>query len=374
MSVCSASSRPLRLVSLLALLALVLPAVGDAAARDSGRFVRRIKVDDHGIVIDERVRRDTLRFGGAGDADRHDKDISIEVDHDGGDDVVRVFDDAVVGAGDHVRGSVVTVFGSIDVEGTVDQDVVAVMGSVRIHPGAEVGGEVVSVGGALEQAPGATVRGESVSVGFLPLHWEWPAVPVMIMFIVTGWLASVAFGWLLALLSPTRFVRVAATASRRTMASLLIGLISIPCSFLALVLLLVTVIGIPFALVLPPTMVMLTYAGQLAATYLLGCKLTGRRLGEGRDLMLPLIAGTVVVGACFVAAAFLFAMPGFGRPAALFFGLLGFLLLFCLNTIGTGAVFLSRFGGDPRDVVWGGADPIPAPPPFTREPDASPTA
>src|SRR5262245_10342056 len=236
MSVCSASRSPLRIGLPPALFAPLGPSAGDAAsARDSGRFVRRIKVDDHGIVLDERVRRDTLRFSDRDDDE--DKGVTIEVDH-GGDDVVRVFDDATVHADDHVRGCVVTVFGSIDVEGTVDEDVVAVLGSVRLHEGAQVGGEVVSVGGTLEQSPGATVRGESVSVGFLPLHWEWPAVPVMIMFIITGWLASVAFGWLLAVLSPTRFIRVAATASRRTGDSLLMGLVEIPGSFLALEMLL----------------------------------------------------------------------------------------------------------------------------------------
>jgi len=370
MSDCSASRRLARLLPLLALLALTPWAdAADAQARDTGRYVRRVRVDDHGIVIDERRSRDTLRFG---DADDGDDGVTIAVEP-GGDDVVRVFDDAIVHADDHIRGCVVTVFGSIDVEGKVDEDVVAVMGSVRLHDGAQVGGEVVTVGGKLEQSPDAVVRGESVSVGFMPMEWAWPAVSVMIGTVVAGWLASVAFGWLLTLLSPTRFLRVAATASRRTAASLLVGLVAIPGSFLLLVLLLVTVIGIPFAIVLPPAMVLLAFAGQLATTYVLGCKLSGRTLGAGREMMLPLIAGTLVVAVCFIAAAILFASPGPARPAAVFFGLLGGLLLFCLNTIGTGAVFLSRFGASPGDVVWKAADPIPAPPPFTREPDASPT-
>jgi len=371
-SVSRAARQPLLALALL-VLAVTWAVPAPAASHDTSRFVRRIKVDDHGIVVDEKVRRDTLRFSSDG-GDDHDHGVTIEVDSHGGDDIVRVFDDATVHADDHVSGSVVTVFGSVDVEGKVEGDVVAVFGSARIHDGAEVQGEVVAVGGTLEQSPDAIVRGESVSVGFLPANWGVPRLPVMIGMIVTGWLASIAFGWLLVLLSPTRFLRVAATSSRRTAASLLVGLVAIPGSFLAMMLLLVTVIGIPFALVLPPAMVVLAYAGQLAATYVLGCKLTGRRLGGGRDLMLPLVAGTLLVAFCFGAAALLFVMPGVARPAAVFFGLLGGLLLFCLNTIGTGAVLLSRFGASPRDVVWGAADPIPAPPTFSAEPDPSPTS
>ena len=385
MSVCSVSDRFVLLASrrarlglacwALLLAPLALPATAAAAKDEEARSVRRVRVSDSGIVIDETVR-DTIRIvdEGEDDSDATDVrtgDLHIRVDDDG-DDVVRVFDNAHVAAGDHINGSVVAVFGSVTVEGTVDGDVVAVLGSVRLRDGAEVGGEVVSVGGSLDQSPDARVHGESVSVSFMPMSWGLPGLPVMLGCIVAGWLASIAIGWMFAALFPNRFVRVAATSSRRTAASLLVGLLSIPAFFLLLVLLFVTVIGIPLALVLPPAFLLLSYAGQMAATYVLGTKLTGRSVGSGRDLMLPLLAGSLIVAACFGAAAILYAVPGLSRPVALFFSALGGLLVFCLTTIGTGAFLLSRFGTRPSDVVWGSADPFPAPPqPYPGVPPAA---
>src|SRR5262249_25434021 len=59
------------------------------------------------------------------------------------------------------------------------------------------------------------------------------------------------------------------------------------------------------------------------------------------------------------AGAVLATPPGFPRTAALFFSLLGLLLVFCLTTIGTGAFLLSRLGTRPQEVS------------FEREPDAA---
>jgi hypothetical protein len=98
------------------------------------------------------------------------------------------------------------------------------------------------------------------------------------------------------------------------------------------------------------------YAGQIAATYVLGCKLSGRQPGD-RGLMMPIIAGLTMVAACFGIAAALAAGPGIARLGFPFFGLLGVLLVFGLSCIGTGAFILSRFGRDPRDVVWQGSHP-----------------
>ena len=54
----------------------------------------------------------------------------------------------------------------------------------------------------------------------------------------------------------------------------------------------------------------------------------------------------------FAAGAILATPPGFPRTAALFFSLLGMLLVFCLTTIGTGAFLLSRLGTRPQDASF----------------------
>ena len=53
------------------------------------------------------------------------------------------------------------------------------------------------------------------------------------------------------------------------------------------------------------------YAGQIAATYVLGCKLLRRRLGAGSALA-PVVAGSLLIALFFVAAAVCFTFGGLG--------------------------------------------------------------
>ena len=326
----------------------------DKTPAKSGQ-VERISVGSNGIVIQR-----------AGDADTIDSDLPtrhyrvrgkfgstglVSVD-DEGDAIVRVFSDIEVPAGRRVVGDVVAVFGSVDVQGQVEGDVVAVLGSVHLRPGAIVEGDAVSIGGVLDQAEGVEVHGETVSVGFIPVSWGVPALSFTLSAVIAGWLAALFVGWLFALLFPTRLLRVAATSSRRTAASLLLGLVSVPLFVSAVGLLFVTVVGIPLAVLLPPAYLLLGFAGQMAATYVLGCKLTARRLGGGNGMMMPILAGTTMVAAFFLIGALLFVLPGISRPLALFTVMLGMLIVMGLTAIGTGAFLLSRLGAEPHDLDW----------------------
>ncbi len=334
-----------------------------ATAKDQGRQVERISIGSHGIVVERGGTRDTLDTSDERERYRYRHRYHhglIQVDGDG-DAVVRVFDDAYVPAGTRVEGDVVAVFGSVEVEGHVTGDVVAVFGSVHLKPGAVVEGDAVSVGGVLEQAEGVIVNGETVSIGFVPVSWGIPALSFTLSAVVAGWLAALFTGWLFAVLFPTRLTRVAAVASRRTAASLLLGMISVPLFVTAVFLLFVTVVGIPLAILLPPAYLLLCFAGQLAATYVLGCKLTGRRLGVG-GLMMPMVAGTLLVAVFYAMGALLFVLPGIARPLALFAVLLGCLMVLGLTAIGTGAFLLSKLGAEPREVEWSpGGAPASAP-------------
>ncbi len=346
-------------VLVVAIFGLAPAARAGATAKDQGQQVERISIGSHGIVVERGGTRDTLDT--SDDRERHRYRYRsfrrglIEVDGDG-DAVVRVFDDAYVPAGKRVEGDVVAVFGSVEVEGHVTGDVVAVFGSVHLKPGAVVEGDAVSVGGVLEQAEGVVVNGETVSIGFVPVSWGIPALSFTLSAVVAGWLAALFTGWLFAMLFPTRLARVAAVASRRTAASLLLGMVSVPLFVTAVFLLFVTVVGIPLAILLPPAYLLLCFAGQLAATYVLGCKLTGRRLGVG-GLMMPMVAGTLLVAVFYALGALLFVLPGIARPLALFAVMLGCLMVLGLTAIGTGAFLLSKLGAEPRDLEWspGGA-------------------
>ena len=123
--------------------------------------------------------------------------------------------------------------------------------------------------------------------------------------------------------------RTAITVTRRTGSSLVVGLISPPLVIITIGLLFITVIGIPGAFLLPVFYGLVLFAGQVAASYVLGCKLMRREVGEG-GVVLPLLVGSLFVALFFAAGAVMAVYPGWTRSAALFFSLAGMLLLVVL--------------------------------------------
>jgi hypothetical protein len=346
------------------------------AAGDSGRVVRHVRVGPAGIQIERSGPGDSVGRGevrGHRDPDgvlrvgRHGVTVetrengegeSVVIGGDGsgsgtsvivntGDaGLVRLFADAHVTAGQTIPGDVVAVFGSVDVAGTVEGDVVAVFGSVRLRSGANVQGDAIAIGGVLDQPPDAHVSGQSVAVGLMSPGWGVPTLATLLTVVLLGWLVTLVLGWLLALLFPERMLQIGSTASRHSAGSFFLGLLSAPLFVIALVLLFITVVGIPFALLLPFVYLLAIWAGQIAGSYVLGCKILRRRPGEG-GLMGPILVGTFLVALCFGLGAG-FAVPeGLPRTLSLFFTLLGLLLIVGLSIIGTGALILSRVGSRP---------------------------
>lgn len=363
MSVFSVSSRTTVVLALA--LALAAPAWARTAdgtrgitimAADKGSGNQKIEIDRHGVSITVKAdSTDTLASSGfRAKADIEGTGISV---HGSGNGIVKLFSDASVEAGEQVDGDVVAVFGSATIAGEVTGSVVAVFGSVRLKPGARVHGDAVSVGGGLIEEDGSKVSGQVVQVGFMPLTLGLPGLPVMLATILLGWLVSLFFGWIGAALFPVRLARIAVTSSRRTAASLALGILSGPMMIVTMVLLLVTVVGIPIAAILPFVYVGVVYLGQIAAMYVLGCKLTRRRLGEG-GFTAPLVAGSLLVTSIFGFSAILWQTEGLVRTVALFFLLVGGLLSMGLAAIGTGAFLLSRAGSYPKDVM-GPVGPVP---------------
>ena len=325
---------------------------GSRLRDESGRPIKHLHISRHGVTVDADV--DTTAHGFVlADSFSHGR---IGVDE--GDGMVRLFSDAVVGPGEHVDGDVVAVFGGVRVRGSVSGSAVSVFGSVDVAPGASVEGDAVAVGGGVNDAPGSHVGGQTVSVGFLPVTLGLPGLPLMFGFIGLGWLVTVFFGWVFAALFPERLMRVAATSSRRTMASLFVGLLSGPLVPVVAVLLMVTVLGLPIGLLLPFLYVAAVYAGQIAGLDVLGRKLLRMPL-DARAGAGPVMAGSTLVASFFLLGSVLWGSPGPVRTVAVFFHLVGVLMLCGLSCIGTGAFLISRAGSR---APGGGSAPPAAPP------------
>lgn len=368
MSASSASRLHLAAAALAAAAALstALPAEAMLPGRITvhGRSTtKRIEIDKHGITVTRAGASDSASDSAAVTVGDDVEAGPVRVHGgDNGTGIVRLFSDATVYSGERVDGDVVAVFGSVRVEGEIEGSAVAVFGSVDLRRGANVHGDAVAVGGVLREDQGSRVEGQTVQVGFLPLTLGLPGLPVVLSVIMLAWLVTLFFGWTTAALFPDRLARVAVTSSRRTLASLLLGIASGPFTCIATMVLFVTVVGIPIGVLLPFVYAAVLYVGQLAATYVLGCKLMRRRPGSG-GVTMPLVSGSLLVASVFGFGAILWETPGIVRTVALFFLVLGGLLVMGLTTIGAGAFLLSRAGSRPADIdgLDAGGTPAPAP-------------
>jgi hypothetical protein len=122
-----------------------------------------------GREIDESVR-EAMR-GARGRAREAKRDAGSEDDdapavkerRGGGDRVMR--GDQVIGPGERAR-EVVVLMGSVRLEpGATADQITAVMGSVDLGPGVQVEREVVAIGGDIHVSPGARVGADAVSIG-----------------------------------------------------------------------------------------------------------------------------------------------------------------------------------------------------------------
>ncbi|MGH7723967.1 MAG: hypothetical protein ACREOU_00920 [Candidatus Eiseniibacteriota bacterium] len=303
----------------------------------------------------------------------------------GANDVVQVGEDIVIEPGQHVLGHVFAMGGNITVAGMVDDDVVALGGDVTIEPGATIRGDAVSVGGTVHKDPNATVLGSSVSVGAFPRGWaNWEALNVVghgMKFV--GSILKFAFwlfmAWIVILLSSSRSARVIARIEERPLPSIgwgflaMLGVVPavIAVAFVA-VLLVVTIIGIPIAVLVllgfcVGLMLLVLWGGILGATAVGGwlVRRLAPRLGAP-SLMRNALIGVGAFGAIGVVGNLFNLLGTLVPPAELvggMLGVLGFIVLTGAIWAGMGGILMSRAGQPaPLPGSLGGPGPTFAPP------------
>ncbi len=309
-------------------------------------------------------------------------------------DIVSIGGDVKVDG--QVRGDAVSVGGEAKINGRVTGEVVAIGGNVELGPEAEVWGDILTVGGRVRREDGASVLGEVSEVAWDDFDWsfgddwfngwdgDWfPGVgdrpPFFRLGKVFEFVQSIVFTILLIALSglvlliaPKGVDRVRAAASSELWAMFAVGLgvevFFLPVLILVSLLLTVTVIGIPFAILLwPAALIGLTaafvfgYTGSAAAA---GdwC----RRRFQGAGQVAAGSFGALALGVLTIQALALVAdllgflgLPWFFRAM---FRIPGVLICYLAWTIGLGAVFMTRFGRSDYGVAPASALP-PTPPP-----------
>jgi uncharacterized RDD family membrane protein YckC len=249
-------------------------------------------------------------------------------------EVVSIFGDTKVTG--NVSDGTVSVLGNTYVDGKIDGDVVAVLGNMEIGPHAQIDGSVVVVGGTLQRDPASIVHGDVQhvfggdfgSVGWLRswvrhcllygrplalapgLGWAWSLA-----------LACLALYAVLALLFREGITRCVHTFETQPGQSVLAALISMLLTPVLVVLLFVTVIGIPAVPFVLVALFCIGLFGKAVMLAWLGRRVTGSR-GVGpmsHPVFAVLIGGVLVLG--------LYLVP-----------VLGFLVYKLLGVLGLGAV------------------------------------
>ncbi|MEQ1898048.1 MAG: polymer-forming cytoskeletal protein [Vicinamibacterales bacterium] len=325
---------------------------GTPDARESRRERRRQSQDDGKRDGKREGQRDGIvRFGGS---------VTIEKDdHVSGEVVVMGGTARILGT---VEDELVVIGGTADVQGTIEGDVSVVGGTLTLGPQSVVEGDVSVAGGSVQREAGSRVDGkiEEVGVGggkgsatIFPgdmhrMRPSWGMFARVGSFFGQVWRGTLLLLFALAAVAlGGRYVRpmaarVAVEPARSGGVGLLAEVLFVPVLVITIVVLAVSIVGIPFLLLLPFALVLLLIVALLGFTGValqLGRGVAGRfGITSDSPYMLTTVGVVSIVALTLVARALAMLGGGFfGGFLGGLLGFLGFLVEYVAWTVGFGA-------------------------------------
>lgn len=278
-------------------------------------------------------------------------------------DIVEFGKDITVDQGEKVTGDVVAIWGDVRINGIVEGSAVSIGGDVFLSSTAVIETDAVSVGGNVIREPGAIIKGQRVGLSFLPRHisrtmagpYLFRGASFLLSFLTV--LFIFFLGIVVLALVPKNVQKIKDKVTQNVWKSGLIGFLGEILILPAFILLLITIIGIPVALLILPLAVLLgLLLGYTGVSLLVGEKLKQNTNLKPQTQMMTLALGILAVEFFSLFSSFLKVFWGFFSPFALIFAIIGFLITYVVVTIGFGAAILSLLGTRPKD------KPIPAAP------------
>lgn len=300
-------------------------------------------------------------------------------------DLVRIGGGITVGRDEVVQGDVVAIGGSADIDGEVARDVTVVGGSLNLGPQSLVRGDVAVIGGTLNRSPGARIDGQVNNVGFggqLPFNarlargfvFRRPFSPGRDSRFAGAWVGGAAgtvlrltmlllSGLVVVALGGRLVESIANRAATEPLRAGLVGLLAevlfVPLLVITVVVLAVSIVGIPLLLLVPfgiVLVVVLMLIGFAGIAFHVG-RVASDRLGIKHGPYASVALGIVlVVGLTLIAR--IIALAGgltLGLLVAGAFAAVGYLVEYVAWTMGIGAVILTWLGtrrsGAPTAVV-----------------------
>lgn len=314
-------------------LVFAMPVLADD---DDDNTVKHIEIGDEGVTITDE----------GGDKMELDWDEGVNIETIG-EDVIRIGNDVHVPEDQVVEGDAVAIMGDVRVDGYVEGDAVAVGGTLIVGPGGRIEGDGVSVGGSV-QKEGGVIRGETVSVGF----GSWDSGPGFMMssFFSAGkrllllimWLiVAMVLGVILIAVVRKPVDIVSDRARKDAFFSGLIGLLVLVLFVPVMVLLVVTIIGIPIAVLIPFVFAIMMLLGFTGVAIAAGGKFVPVTNGGAYKAM---AVGIIILYALMILGALLKMGPGPIHFAGSVIGFIGLAIVLVAVIVGLGAVITSRFG------------------------------
>ena len=301
-------------------------------------------------------------------------------------DIVAVGGREHVTVDERVRGDVVVIGGRLMVDGEVMGSITVIGGSAEFGPEAIARRDVTIVGGRLRRDPGARfLRGvtevsfDMIDLDFADFDWlprirlprpsmqffrSLDLVGTLIRFAFFGLLGSVVL--LVAARSSERVARrVTLEPFKAGVVGFLAQLLFAPLLVTGIILLVVTIIGIPLLVLVPVVLVgalVVMVLGFTGVAQGVG-QLLGGGVGQGqRSAFVLFWLGLAMVMTPTLFGEALGLLPGPFGFFAVMLGIIGFVVEYVAWTTGVGAVILNRFGGEPAAVAGAPPPPIPEPP------------
>lgn len=236
------------------------------------------------------------------------------------------------------RGDAVVIGGNLYVDGSVLGDVQVIGGRVTLGENADVHGGVEAVGGEIHREDGSRVRGAMVGSARrqdkvadeeheveLESHDERPGFLTWIGKLVTRFMVLFGLGFLFLMLVPDRVRKLGQEMRHNPVADVTTGFVGMLALGPLLLLLCITLVGIPVALLLVLLLPLGLVMGTTAIAHEIGMRMPVR-------WTLKTQAGVLALG--LLPLVFVSTLPVFG-----------FLLTFSISLLSLGALVRTRFGG-----------------------------
>jgi len=340
------------------------------AEKQAKEISRDIVIDEEGIILNgKKYHYDQLE-------DSIVSSLTIE-----GGSIIKLGERVVIKEDEIVDGDLLSFGGDVTVVGTVSGDVAIVGADLYLKPTGIIKGDIFTLGGSVHQEPGGEIRGQRINVLHKNLRVYGPfpmffnqfenlvtfGIPLL-FFVIISFLFLALAGFFV----PRHIERIGEAIQVAPLRSILLGFAALVAALPLFVLLCVTIIGIPVALIAQPIAYFAAgIMGFAGVSLFVGIKL---RQGAGSRSESPLsrifLGALIIEGALILAWFFTLGGRAFA-PLFWLFYLIGWIVYLVALMAGLGAVIGTRFGIRPIAVPDVPAPPVPPPADADRIPAES---